>query len=178
MSQLGSEWVLGPDGLRRRDGARILLLDGEGRILLQRAHDVDNPSRSWWFTVGGGIQPGEDPRDAAVRELAEETGIQLKRSALIGPVATRSAVFDFLAETVRQDEVFFLATLPGGARPASDGWTAVERLFLDSQEWVEIDEIPRIEVEVFPADLHELLTELAGGWDGHVRELRPQGPVT
>src|SRR5690606_42109346 len=58
--------------------------------------DVDQPHRSWWFTVGGGIDPGETPHQAAVRELFEETGLRLDPAELVGPVIVRSAVFDFL----------------------------------------------------------------------------------
>ncbi|WP_284327091.1 NUDIX domain-containing protein [Demequina litorisediminis] len=52
----------------RREGARVLLLDDEGRLLVMRAHDSHRPERSWWFTPGGGIEPGESAAEAAARE--------------------------------------------------------------------------------------------------------------
>ena len=174
MSQLGDEWVPGPEGLRYRKGARVLLFDGAGRILLQLAHDVDEPSRSWWFTPGGGILPGEDPREAAVRELFEETAIRIGPEDLIGPVATRTAIFDFLRENVRQDEVFYLTELPVGATVDYRGLSDLERQFIDRQEWIAIDQIPRLTAEVFPNDLAWLLTELADGWDGQTRVLEAE----
>src|SRR5690606_29500424 len=36
-----------------RVGARVLLLDGAGRVLMLRGHDPHQPQRSWWFTPGG-----------------------------------------------------------------------------------------------------------------------------
>ena len=75
MAELGPDWVPGPDGIPYRRAARVILLDDADRVLLVRGHDVDQPERSWWFTVGGGIDGGETPRQAAVRELREETGI-------------------------------------------------------------------------------------------------------
>ncbi|HMQ65784.1 MAG TPA: NUDIX domain-containing protein, partial [Arachnia sp.] len=100
----GEGWVVGPDGMPRRDAARVLLFDGAGRLLLVNAHDAQDPARSWWFTIGGGIDDGESARDAAVREVREETGIVLAPEDLVGPVALRSSVFDFFARHVRQDE--------------------------------------------------------------------------
>ena len=49
----------GPRGTRAdpvpRTGARVLLLDARGRVLLLRGHDPATPDRSYWFTVGGGL---------------------------------------------------------------------------------------------------------------------------
>ena len=134
-SVLGDDWVLGADGLRFRRAARVILLDADDRLLLVRGHDADQPERSWWFTVGGGMEPGEDARSAAVREVREETGLVLDPGALVGPVLTRSAVFDFFAEHCRQDEEIFLARVDlgdeDGAGFARDGWTSVEHDVLD-----------------------------------------------
>src|SRR5699024_11463528 len=74
------------DGIRDRNvtgvqtcalpiSARVLVFDAAGRVLLVRGHDADQVDRTWWFTIGGGIEPGETPRQAAVRELQEEAGI-------------------------------------------------------------------------------------------------------
>jgi 8-oxo-dGTP pyrophosphatase MutT (NUDIX family) len=100
---LGPEWRAGVDGLLFRRGARVILLDDADRILLLRGHDADQPERGWWFTVGGGIGEGESDREAAVREVLEETGLALLAGDLVGPVFTRSAIFDFFARTCRQD---------------------------------------------------------------------------
>src|SRR5699024_5779123 len=93
-TNLGPGWTLGPDGLFCRRAARVLLLDDRDRLLLVRGHDVDDPGRTWWFTLGGGIDPGESAREAAVREVQEETGLRIAEGDLTGPVLTRSAIFD------------------------------------------------------------------------------------
>jgi 8-oxo-dGTP pyrophosphatase MutT (NUDIX family) len=46
------------------------VIDEAGRVLLQRRADNGR-----WGMPGGIIDPGEDPADAAVREIAEETGV-------------------------------------------------------------------------------------------------------
>jgi len=62
--------------------ASVLLVDPRGWILLQERdeHPVIDPER--WGFVGGHVDPGEDPADAAYRELEEETGIRLAPPAL------------------------------------------------------------------------------------------------
>lgn len=174
-SSLGPDWVLGDDGLYLRRGARVLLLDDADRILLARGHDVDQPERSWWFTIGGGVDPGESDLDAAVREVREETGIALDPGAVVGPVYTRSAIFDFYRQHCRQDEVLYLARLDGGAGAVDelsrDGWTDVELDVVDEMRWWSIDDLRGVEIEVFPEGLADLLVPLLGGWDGETRHL-------
>lgn len=53
----------------------------DDRILL--AHWREN-GRSGWTLPGGGIDPGEDPVDAVVREIAEETGYTAEAGDLLG----------------------------------------------------------------------------------------------
>lgn len=169
-SSLGADWTVGPDGMRWRRAARVILLDEDGRALLVRGHDADQPERSWWFTVGGGIDAGETPLDAAVREVREETGISLAPQDLLGPVLTRSGIFAFLRETCRQDEEFFLARVRHTEVDRS-GWTEVERRLLDELAWLSPAELRAQPLEVFPTVLPDVVETLAAGWDGVVRHL-------
>lgn len=54
----------------------------DGRLLLVRRR-VKEGSLSWQFPAGG-IEEGEDPTDAAVRETLEETGLVVKASKVLG----------------------------------------------------------------------------------------------
>lgn len=170
-SSLGPDWVLGDDGLYFRRGARVLLLDDADRILLARGHDVDQPERSWWFTIGGGVDPGESDLDAAVREVREETGIALDPGAVVGPVYTRSAIFDFYRRHCRQDEVLFLARLAGVGELSRDGWTDLELDVVDEMRWWTLEDLRDVEIEVFPEGLADLVAPLLHGWDGVTRHL-------
>ena len=77
----------------RRDPVRpvpavlaVVLRDGKA-LLVRRANP---PDAGLWGFPGGKVEPGESLQDAALRELAEETGIR----AEAGPVLTALDVFD------------------------------------------------------------------------------------
>jgi 8-oxo-dGTP pyrophosphatase MutT (NUDIX family) len=56
-----------------------VILHQNGRVLLQ--HRDDNPSIRWpgaWAIFGGHMEPGEEPEEAARREIEEELGLRLE----------------------------------------------------------------------------------------------------
>lgn len=73
--------------LGRRISARVLPVSPDGACLLLHELDPQHPDEPYWASVGGGVDPGEPLRIAAVRELHEETGVRAEPEALIGPVA-------------------------------------------------------------------------------------------
>lgn len=176
-TQLGPDWVPGPDGVPYRRGARLILLDEADRVLMVRGHDIDQPERHWWFTPGGGIDPGESAVAAVVRELREETGLVVAAADVVGPVATRSALFDFARQTVRQDEEFLLARIHRPGPLVTDGWTDVERAFMDDVRWWDLPALAVLEETVYPEGFVHLVRALLGGWDGVVRRLVDELPA-
>lgn len=60
-------------------GVRALVYDGENRVLLVRHTYADG-----WHLPGGGVDHGETAHAAALRELAEEGGVEAGRLTLIG----------------------------------------------------------------------------------------------
>ncbi|MBI2766164.1 MAG: NUDIX hydrolase [Chloroflexi bacterium] len=65
---------------RRREGSAVILFDAAGRVLLQqRDDDIPPAGYGRWAIPGGGREGEESPRDTALREFEEETGISLKR---------------------------------------------------------------------------------------------------
>ncbi len=77
--------------MRIRQGVRAVVLDPADRVLLVR---FQFPETSLWATPGGGIDEGESPEEAIVRELGEEVGLDVLE---LGPwIWTREHVFPFL----------------------------------------------------------------------------------
>jgi 8-oxo-dGTP diphosphatase len=59
--------------------AVVLLVDAQGRLLMQH-RSADAPiSPGQWGLPGGHVEPGEEPIAAAHRELLEETGLSVDR---------------------------------------------------------------------------------------------------
>jgi 8-oxo-dGTP pyrophosphatase MutT (NUDIX family) len=73
--------------LRRKVGKQLLEVpavsvvtrDDHGRVLLVRHGELGT-----WMTPGGAIEPAETPADAAVREVWEETGLEVRLTRLAG----------------------------------------------------------------------------------------------
>ena len=104
--------------MRERLTARVLLFDPQGRLLLVRGRATPDAELSFWFTVGGGVDPGETLEAGALREVAEETGFT---AVELGPVVwERASVFTLAdGETVILKESYFVARPDGRSRIAA-----------------------------------------------------------
>ncbi|MBD3304583.1 NUDIX domain-containing protein [Candidatus Woesearchaeota archaeon] len=58
--------------------ALFVLRDAEDKVLLQHRSESAKLLPDYWAFFGGGIEEGETPEQAVVREAGEELGIELK----------------------------------------------------------------------------------------------------
>ncbi|MCR3753016.1 NUDIX hydrolase [Lentzea californiensis] len=155
-----------------RPSARVVLTDAEGRVLLFQGFDPARPQELFWFTVGGGVEEGEELRDTAVREAFEETGLKLAPEQLTGPIWRRRAVFSFDGRTFDAEEWFFHATADGDLAVDTSGFNDVEETIISGHRWWSAEELRSTEDTVYPVQLAELLPELTKDWDGRTRPVR------
>lgn len=78
--------------------AGAVVRDAEGRVLLVRR--ANEPSRGLWSIPGGRVEDGETPREAAAREVREETGLVVEVGELIATVDLGPYVVDDFAAVV------------------------------------------------------------------------------
>ena len=73
----------GPPSPRTRLGSYAVLLDEAGRILLCRL-SADEVEAGAWTLPGGGVEFGEHPDEAVLREVEEESGLTGRIEEVLG----------------------------------------------------------------------------------------------
>jgi 8-oxo-dGTP pyrophosphatase MutT (NUDIX family) len=124
----------------RRQTARVLPVDPEGRVLLLHGWDPHHPEAPFWFTIGGGAEPGESLRDAAVREMREEVGISVDPLALGEPIAQNTVEFSWAGYQIVQQQTFY-AVLVESADVSLDGLDDWERATTDAYGWLSAEDL-------------------------------------
>ena len=143
-----------------RRAARVLLLDPDGRILLQQCFDPSAPDAgSWWNTLGGGLDDDETAAQAAARELHEETGLRVTSGALGPVVHQRRTAFDFGGSSYRQSEEYFLLRADAfDATPTVP--SELELVAVLGTRWWTREELRSTQERVYPEELVEVLERL------------------
>lgn len=146
-------------GAVRRRAARLLLLDEDRtHVLLLRGHDPRHPEAPYWFTVGGGLDEGETPREAAVREAREEVGLELEPTDLDGPFHPHDVTFSFDGDVIEQHQDVWVAVVPR-TTPRFLGVDDVERAATLEVRWVPLDALGALGEPVFPTRIGEVVQE-------------------
>ncbi|MGW3388212.1 NUDIX domain-containing protein [Streptomyces cinereoruber] len=113
--------------------ASAVVTDERGRILLQRRRDND-----LWALPGGGMEMADSLPGTAVREVKEETGLDVEVTGLVGTYTDPRHIIEYSdGEVRRQFNVCFRARIVGGEPRISDEST--ELRFVDSAE---LDALP------------------------------------
>jgi 8-oxo-dGTP pyrophosphatase MutT (NUDIX family) len=140
---------------RKRRAARVILLDERGRVLLLHGRDPSRPEAgTWWFTPGGGIEPGESVEQAARREVFEETGLRVDQ---LGPVVREATIeFEFGGVIYEQKQSFFVVRTEAFELDSSR-WDAVEVASIIEHRWWAAQDLRSLTTPLYPEDLLDLL---------------------
>ena len=117
---------------RGRSAVRVLCVNDAGKVLLWRWLERGTGG-SGWLPLGGGIDPDEEPVEAARREWVEETGLAPESVTPHHVFVRRNMLWEGARHL--NDEAFFLARVEGEPRPEPAEMLASEC------RWTPIDEI-------------------------------------
>jgi ADP-ribose pyrophosphatase YjhB (NUDIX family) len=124
-------------------GGSAVVVDAEGRILLQRRSDSGN-----WALPGGAMDIGETFAQSVVREVKEETGFDVRIERIIGIYSDPGHVFAYGDGEVRQEFNICLAcTIVGGELSVSSESTDVRFFRLDDVQSLTMHESIRKRIE-------------------------------
>ena len=92
-----------------------IVTDDHGGILL-----ILRTDNNYWSIPGGGVKPGESVKEAAAREVKEETGIDCEVTGLVGIYSDPNHVAAYDDGEVRQEfSICFTTRMLGGTERTS-----------------------------------------------------------
>lgn len=136
------------DGNAYRPCVGVMLVNAEGKVFVGRR--IDNREGDWWQMPQGGVDEGEDLRAAALRELAEETGVGEAHASIIGQ--TDEAIRYDLPDELQgklwggkyrgQEQIWFCARFTGA--DSDIDLNAHEPPEFCDWKWVDPEELPEL----------------------------------
>ena len=114
-----------------RPGASALIFDKTtGNILLTRRED-----NAKWCLPGGGMDPGESAAEACIREVFEETGLEVEVKKLVGIYTSPDILVEYPDGNKIQPVAFsFEVEVTGGTLGLSDETTEVGYFTIEEME--------------------------------------------
>ena len=102
----------------------IYILNGDKVLLAKRAID---PFKGYWDSVGGFIEEGESPKETAIRETKEETGLDIEAAEILGAGKDKYGEQDTVV-------IGFVAKIKSGIPKPSDD--------VSTLKWFRLNDLP------------------------------------
>jgi 8-oxo-dGTP pyrophosphatase MutT (NUDIX family) len=146
-----------------RHTARAIVIHNNQLLLIERWR----PGLHYFSIPGGGIEPGEQAEQTAVRELLEETGcvVQLERQVYLLKLPDGSEHNIFLARYV-SGEPHLPADSPEALHTTSDNRF--------KPRWVALDSLAKASFLIWKPIQRQLVRDLADGFSPELRVLAPE----
>lgn len=145
-----------------RPCAGFMLVNSDGNVLV--GERIDPSAHGFWQMPQGGIDKGEDPKTAALRELEEETGIGPDKVEIVAP-ASRPMLYDLPPELLGkvwkgkyrgQEQYWYLGRFLG--EDVDINLDAHDPPEFHAFRWVEPGELPALIVP-FKRDVYQALVD-------------------
>lgn len=132
-----------------RVSAYALCRDGDALLLSRIAPGATVSSDGMWTLPGGGLTFGEDPRDAALRELTEETGLVGEIRELAGVDSWSGPIGNVDYHAIR---IIYRVRITAGELRNEEGGSS------DLAEWIPVSKLGQVPL----VDLARVGARLAG----------------
>lgn len=128
--------------------SNLLVVNGEGEILLQRRRDTGQ-----WALPGGAQDIGETPGQCAVRECEEESGIIAEVTGFLGVYSNPAHIVAYTDGEIRQQfEVVYIGRPVGGKPTVNDE--------ADGVRWVNPNDLGTLDIH---PSMHEQIDHYLAG---------------
>jgi len=146
-----------------RTSSKLVVVDEQDRVLLLDCTDPGAPGLRWAELPGGGIEAGEDAEQAAVREVLEETGLEVPLGA-VGPLVwTQTASFTWRRERHVAEHEGRVARVSGAPALRPVELTDAEQGTILGLRWWTLQEVAEAPGRFFPRNLPTLLPRMLAG---------------
>lgn len=151
-----------------RNSIKIILLNSKNELLLLCTDDKSIKTSKgkyhgrFWQLVGGKIEEGENTKQAAERELFEETGLKAS-DVTFGDVVWKGELDLKMKDVMTHINQCFIVARTNNENVTLKNLTDEEKPVIKTLEWLSLDQIKNSEDIIYPVVLPDYLPDILKG---------------